>query len=110
MASSCSYQNAPIILNLPGDCYKIPVSANVPLELTPGSPVLQKTSTKEEITSNSYSYIQHQIDLLKQKLEKNTAKNMECQFQRSVVKILTKSELNDNDEAEFLYERIVILG
>ena len=78
-----------------------------PIELTPGSPLLRKTPTKGEITSNNYSYIQHQIDLLKQELEKNTAKNIE--FRRNIEKKLTKSKLNDRDEAEILYERIIIL-
>ena len=87
--------------------YKISVSANVPIELTPGSPVLRKTPTKEEITSKNYSYIQHQIDLLKQELGKNTAKSLE--FQRNIDKTLTKFNLNDGDEAEILYEWIVIL-
>ena len=100
----CSNNNTPIILNLK---YKISVSANVPIELTPGSPVLRKTPTKEEITSKNYSYIQHQIDLLKQELGKNTAKSLE--FQRNIDKTLTKFNLNDGDEAEILYEWIVIL-
>ena len=100
----CSSNNTPIILNLK---YKISVSANVPIELTPGSPVLRKTPTKEEITSKNYSYIQHQIDLLKQELGKNTAKSLE--FQRNIDKTLTKFNLNDGDEAEILYEWIVIL-
>ena len=71
MASSFSNNNTPITLNLQDKSYKIPVSTNVPIELTPGSLVLRKTPTKEEITSNNYSYIQHQIDLLKQELENN---------------------------------------
>ena len=31
------------------------------------------------------------------------------EFQRNIVKTLTKAKLNDRDEAEILYERIVIL-
>ena len=65
MASSCSNNNTSITLNLQDKSYKIPVSTNVSIELTPGSPVLRKTPTKKKITSNNYSYIQHQIDFLK---------------------------------------------
>ena len=107
MGSSFSNNNTPITLNSQGKSYKIPVSTNVPIELTPGSPVLRKTPTKEEITSNNSSYIQHQIDLLKHKVEKNTVMNME--FQRSIEKTLTKAKLNDRDEVEILHQRIVIL-
>ena len=107
MASSCSNNNTPIILNLQDKSYTIPVSANVPIELTPGSLILRKAPTKEGITSNNYSNIQHQIDFLKQELEKNTAKNKE--FQGNIEKTLTKSKLNDRDEAEILYRWIVVL-
>ena len=107
MASSCSNNNTPIILNLQDKSYTIPVSANVHIELTPGSLILRKAPTKEEITSNNYSNIQHQIDFLKQELEKNTAKNEE--FQGNIEKTLTKSKLNDRDEAEILYRWIVVL-
>ena len=107
MASSFSKNNTPITLNLQDKSYKIPVSTNVPMELTTGSSVLRKKPTKEEITSNDYSYIQYQIDLPEQELEKNTVMNME--FQRNIEKTLTKTKLNDRDEAETLYERVVIL-
>ena len=40
MALSCSKNNTPIILNLQDKSYKIPVSANVPVELTPGSLII----------------------------------------------------------------------
>ena len=43
-----------------------------------------------------------------QELEKNTVMNME--FQRNMEKTLKKAKLNYRDEAEILYERIVILG
>ena len=36
MASSCSNNNTPIALNLQEKSYKIPVSTNVPIELTTG--------------------------------------------------------------------------
>ena len=107
MASSFSNNNTPITLNLQDKSYKIPVSTNVPIELTPASPVLRKTPTKEETISNNYLYIQHQIDLLKQELEQKTVMNME--FQKKIEKTLTKATLNDKDKKEILYERIVIL-
>ena len=95
MASSCSNNSTPITLNLQSKNYKILISTNVPIELTPGSPVLRKTPTKKEITLNNYSYIQHQKDLLKQELEKNTVTNMG--FQRNIEATLRKSKLNDRD-------------
>ena len=107
MALSFSNNNTPITLNLQDKSYKIPVSTNVPMELTPGSSVLRKKPTKEEITSNDYPYIQYQIDLPRQELETNTVMNME--FQRNIEKTRTKAKLNDRDEAETLYERVVIL-
>ena len=107
MASSFSNNNTPITLNLQDKSYKILVSTNVPIELTPGLPILRKTPTKEEVASNNYLYIQHHVDLLKQKLEKNTVMNME--FQRNIEKTLTKAKLYDGNEAEILYERIVKL-
>ena len=43
MILSCSNNNTPRTLNLQDKSYKIPVSTNVPIELTPASPVMQKT-------------------------------------------------------------------
>ena len=65
MASSYSKNDTPITFNLQEKNYKILASTNVPIELTPESLVLRNIPTKEEITSNNYSYIQHRIDLLK---------------------------------------------
>ena len=48
MGSSFSNNNTPITLNLQGKSYKIPVSTNVPIELTPGSPVLQRHQQKKK--------------------------------------------------------------
>ena len=88
MASRFPNKNTPTTLNLQDKSFRILVSTNVPIEVTPGSPVLRKTPTKEEITSSNYSYIYHQIDLLKQELEKNTVMNIE--FQRNIKKTLKK--------------------
>ena len=52
--SNPSHELERTTLNLQDKSYKIPVSTNVPIELTPGSPILRKMPTKEEITSNDY--------------------------------------------------------
>ena len=51
------------------------VLANAPIVLSPSSPVLLKISTKTQITSTDMTYIQHQIDRLRQKIGKNAAEN-----------------------------------
>ena len=53
----------------------IPITTNIPIELSPASPVLPKTPTKDHLPSNETTYIQHQIDLLRQELEKNITAN-----------------------------------
>ena len=53
----------------------VPIATNIPIELSPASPVLPKTSTMEHLPSNETIYIQHQIDLLRQELENNIAAN-----------------------------------
>ena len=53
----------------------VPIATNIPIELSPASPVLPKTSAMEHLPSNETIYIQHQIDLLRQELENNIAAN-----------------------------------
>ena len=53
----------------------IPITTNIPIELSPASPVLPKTPTKDHLPSNETTYIQNQIDLLRQELEKNITAN-----------------------------------
>ena len=55
----------------------IPVSTNIPIVLSPSSPVLSKSPTKTKIPSTDMTYIQHQIDALRHEMEKNAAENNE---------------------------------
>ena len=63
-----------IVLN---DEILIPVSTNIPIVLSPSSPVFSKTPTKTQIPSTNMTYIQHQVDALRQEIEKNAAENNE---------------------------------
>ena len=51
------------------------VLTNTPIVLSPSSPVLSKISTKTQITSTNMIYMQHEIDRLRQEIEKNAAEN-----------------------------------
>ena len=55
----------------------IPVSTNIPIVLSPSSSVLSKSPTKTKIPSTDMTDIQHQIDALRQEMEKNAAENNE---------------------------------
>ena len=48
----------------------IPVSTNIPIEISPASPTIHKTTTKHEISGNALTHIQSQIDILKEEIEK----------------------------------------
>ena len=85
----------------------IPVSTNIPVVLSPSSPVLSKTPTKTQIPSTDMTYIQHQIDALIQGIEKNAAENDE--FKNLIKKKLTEERIHKREEAEMLYEKITIL-
>ena len=52
----------------------IPIATNIPIELSPVSPVLPKTPTIKHLPLNDTSF-QHQIDLLRQELEKSITAN-----------------------------------
>ena len=56
---------------------------------------------------NDTTYIQHQIDLLKQELEKKIATNNG--FKNFISKKLAGETAHKNDEAEILYKRTAIL-
>ena len=47
----------------------------VPIVLPLSSAVLSKTPTKTQIPSTNITYIQHQIDALRQEIERNVAEN-----------------------------------
>ena len=46
------------------------VSTNIPIVLSPSSPMLLKTPTKTELPSTNIAYLEHQIDRLRQEMEK----------------------------------------
>ena len=48
----------------------IPVSTNLPIEMSPASPTIHKTPTKHIISDNDLTHIQRQIDILKEEIEK----------------------------------------
>ena len=45
---------------------RVPVSTNMPIKMLPASPTIHKCLTKHEIFDNTLTYIQSQIDLLKE--------------------------------------------
>ena len=56
---------------------------------------------------SNFSYIQFQIELLKQEFQENNAKNVE--FQRNVQKTLEKNMIIERDQSDILYQNIVKL-
>ena len=48
----------------------IPVSTNLPIEMSPTSRKIHKTPPKHEISDNALTHIQSQIDILKEEIEK----------------------------------------
>ena len=85
----------------------IPVSTNITIVLSPFSPVLLKSPTKTQIPSTDVTYMQHQIDALRQEIEKNAAENNE--FKNLIKKKLTEERIHKRDEAEILHEKITVL-
>ena len=67
--------NKPAFLEISDGEVLIPIEANISLELSPASPVLPKTPTMERLHLNDKTYLQPQIDLLRQELEKNVIAN-----------------------------------
>ena len=53
------------------------------------------------------TYIQHQIDRLRQQMEKNAAENNE--IKNLIKKALSEEKIHKRDEAEILYEKFTIL-
>ena len=85
----------------------IPVSTNIPIEISPASPTIHKTTTKHEISGNALSHIQSQIDILKEEIEKT---NSYCtEFKDEIKKKLEHKSIRERDESEILCERIVLL-
>ena len=85
----------------------IPVSTNIPIVPSASSPVSLKTPTKIQLSSTDMTYIQHQIDRLRQQMEKNAAENNE--IKNLIKKALSEEKIHKRDEAEILYEKFTIL-
>ena len=68
---------------------RIPVSTNVPIEMSPASPKIHKTPPKHKISDYALTHIQSQTDILQEEIE--------------------QKNIGKGDENEILYERIVIL-
>ena len=77
------------------------------IELFPASPVLPKTSTMEHLPSNETTYIQHEIDLLRQELENNITANND--FKNFINEKLADEESIKNGSVEILHETIRML-
>ena len=107
MALNCSSDTS---INL-NTLAKIPLSENIPIEFIPRPPKLLKSrfenKNEESNEMSNFSYIQFQIELLKQEFQENNAKNVE--FQRNVQKTLEKSMIIERDQSDILYENIVKL-
>ena len=99
--------NKPAFLEVSDNEVLIPIATNIPIELSPPSPVLPKTPTMEHLPLNETTYFQHQIDLLRQELENNVTANND--FKNFINKKLAGERAHKNDSAEILYERIRIL-
>ena len=61
----------------------------------------------EHLPLNDAAYFQHQIDLLRQQLEKNVTANND--FKNFIYKKLADEREHKNDSAKILYERIRML-
>ena len=86
---------------------KIPLNTDLPIELSPGSPVLSKTPTTKENHTEKFTYIQSQIDRLIDELESNAASHKK--FKNDIEKTITNAEIYKRDAEEILFERITIL-
>ena len=130
--------NAPRV-NLQDMNVKIPLNTNIPIVLSPGSPVLPKSPSAEESQSNEFAiketteesqsnefateetteenqsselaYIQLQIDILRKKLKEGFERNdaSNDKFQKHIENVITKAKICDRGEVEILYNRITIL-
>ena len=99
--------NKPAWLEVSDGEVLIPIATNIPIELSPTSPVLPKTTTMEQLPSNETTYIQHQIDSLRQELEKNIIANND--FKNFSNKKLADERAIKNDSAEILFDKIRML-
>ena len=99
--------NKPAFLEVSGGEVLIPIATNIPIELSPASPVLPKTPTMEHLPLHDTTYFQHQVDLLREELEKNVTANND--FKNFINKKLVDERAYKNDAAEILHGRIRML-
>ena len=69
----------------------IPILTNIPITLSPSSPVLLKTPTKTQISSPDMTNIQHQTDKLRQEMKMNAAEKNE--FKNLIKKTLAEEKI-----------------
>ena len=96
--------NKPVSIEISDGEILILIAINNPIELSPASSVLPKTSTMEHLLLIDTTYFQHQIDLLGQELEKYVTANND--FKNFINKKFADERVHKNDAAEILYERI----
>ena len=96
--------NKPVSIEISDGEILILIAINNPIELSPASSVLPKTSTMEHLPLIDTTYFQNQIDLLGQELEKYVTANND--FKNFINKKFADERVHKNDAAEILYERI----
>ena len=98
--------NKPAFLEVSDGEILIPIATNILIKLSPASSFLPKTLAMEHLPLNDTKHFQHQIDLLRQELEKNiTAKN---DFKNFINKKLAVEKAHKTDAAEILDERMLV--
>ena len=85
----------------------IPVSTNIPIEISPTSPTIHKTPAKHEISDNALIHTQSQIDISKEEVKKTNTYCME--FKDDINKKLEHKSIREKDENETLCKRRVLL-
>ena len=107
MDESAQVVNKPVFLEVSHGEVLISIATNIPIELSPASSMLPKTPTIEHLPLNDITYFQYQIDLLRQKLEKNVPANSD--FKNFINTKLADKRAHKNDAAESLHDRIRML-
>ena len=97
----------PAFLEVSGGEVLIPIATNILIELSPASAVLPKTPTMEHLPLNDTTYFQHQIDLLRQELEKNVTANNN--FKNFINKKLADERAHKNDSDEIYMKKLECL-
>ena len=83
------------------------VSTYIPTEMSPASPTIHKTPSKQEISDNALTHLQSQKDIWKGEIEKT---NTYCnKFKYDINKKLEHKSICERNENKILYERIVLL-